>query len=309
MNDLNDLIYVAAVTQTGSLSAAARKLHVNHATVFRRIAQIETDLGVRLFERGSGRYVATAAGEELALAGAAIEQTAEHSLLKVAGLDLRPSGVVRITTTDSFATTLLNPIVALCRTRYPQITLHIGIDNNTLDLSKRDADIAVRPTRRPPEYLVGKCIAPLAFAVYGASDYLENTAANTLSEHQWICLGESQDRHRSVLWLQEIIPLEQVGYRVDGFASVAQACADGLGLAVLPCFLGDSLAPLRRFEEPLADLASELWILTHPDLRKTARIQTVFQLLHQELGKRSPALQGHQALAHPMACPAHGANE
>ena len=292
MNDLNDLVYVAAVTQLGSLTAAARKLHVNHATVFRRIAQIEADLGVRLFERASGRYVATAAGEELAAAGAAIEQTAEHSLLKVAGRDLRPSGVVRITTTDSFASTLLNPVLALCRVRYPQIALHIDIDNNMLDLSKRDADIAVRPTLRPPEYLVGKRIAPLAFAVYGAADYLQNTTASNLPEHQWIGLGESQERHRTLQWLQKTIPLELVGLRMDGFASVAQACADGLGLAVLPCFLGDSLAPLRRMQEPIPELASELWVLTHPDLRKTARIQTVFQFLHQELGKRSLALQG-----------------
>lgn len=294
MKDLNDLIYIAAVTQTGSLSAAARKLHVNHATVFRRIAQIEKTLGVRLFERVAGRHVATAAGEELAAAGAAIEKTAEHSILKVAGRDLRPSGVVRITTTDTFATTLLNPVLLLCRARHPEIALHIGIDNNMLDLSKRDADIAVRPTMRPPEYLVGKCIGPLAFAVYGSSDYLDNSPASALSEHQWIGLGESQERHRTLQWLQKIIPIEQVGYRIDGFASVAKACADGLGLAVLPCFLGDSLAPLRRIQGPLPDLASELWVLTHPDLRKTARIQTVFQFLHEELGKRSPALQGIQ---------------
>ncbi len=292
MTDLNDLIYVAAVTQTGSLSAAARQLNVNHSTVFRRIAQIEAGLGVRLFERDAGRYVATAAGEEVAAAGAAIAQTAERSLLKVAGRDLRPSGVVRITTTDSFATTLLTPVLALCRAQYPQIALQVGIDNNMLDLSKRDADIAVRPTRQPPDYLVGKRIAPLAFAVYGAKGYLKNTKASTLPEHQWICLGESQERHRSVQWLQKVVPLAQVGYRIDGFASVARACADGLGFAVLPCFIGDSLAPLRRVHEPIPDLASELWVLTHPDLRRTARIQTVLQFLYQELGKLSPALQG-----------------
>ena len=292
MKDLNDLIYVAAVTQTGSLSAAARKLHVNHATVFRRIAQIEKDLGVRLFERTAGRYVATPAGEELAAAGAAMEQTAERSLLKVAGRDLRPSGVVRITTTDSFATTLLNPVLALCRVRYPHIALHIGIDNNMLDLSKRDADIAVRPTLRPPAYLIGKRIAPLAFTVYGAAHYLENSTATALSEHHWIGLGESQERHRSLLWLQKTIPLDQVGYRIDGFANIARACADGLGLAVLPCFLGDSVASLRRVHEPIPDLASELWVLTHPDLRETARIKTVFQILHQELGKWTRELQG-----------------
>ncbi len=292
MQDLNDLIYIASVTQTGSLSAAARELHVNHATVFRRVAQIEMALGVRLFERGSGRYVATPAGEELAAAGAAIAKTAERSLLKVAGRDLRPSGVVRITTTDSLAMTLLNPVLALCRVRHPEISLHIGIDNHTLDLSKRDADIAVRPTLHPPEYLVGKCIAPLAFAVYGAVNYLANTTASALSEHQWVGLGDSQERHRSLLWLQKVIPLEQVGYRTDGFASVARACAEGLGLAVLPCFLADSLAPLRRIQEPIPDLASKLWVLTHPDLRKTVRIQTVFQLLHRELGKHARALQG-----------------
>lgn len=291
-HDLNDLIYVAAVTQTGSLSAAARKLHVNHATVFRRIAQMEAALGVRLFERGAGRYVATPAGEELAAAGAAMEQTAERSLLKVVGRDLRPSGVVRITTTDSIASALLNPVLSLCRARHPQIALHIGIDNTTLDLTKRDADIAVRPTLNPPEYLVGKCIGPLAFAVYGSLDYLENNTASDLREHQWIGLGESQERHRSFQWLLKIIPLEQIGCRIDGFSSVARACADGLGLAVLPCFLGDDLAPLRRMQEPIPSLASELWVLTHPELRKTARIQTVFQFLHQELGKQSLALQG-----------------
>jgi DNA-binding transcriptional LysR family regulator len=296
MKDLNDLIYVAAVTQTGSLSAAARKLHVNHATVFRRIAQIETDLGVRLFERGAGRYVATAAGEELAAAGAAIEQTAEHSLLKVAGRDLRPSGVVRITTTDSVATGLLNPVLALCRARYPQIALHIVIDNAMLDLAKRDADIAVRPTRQPPDYLVGKRIAPLAFAVYGSVHYLDHTTGCALSEHAWIALGESQQRHRSLAWLQKTIALDQVGYRIDGFANIARACAQGLGLAVLPCFLGDSNAQLRRAEQPVPELASELWVLTHPDLRATARVKSVFQILHQELSKCAPLLQGEQKI-------------
>ena len=292
MNDLNDLIYVAAVTQAGSLSAAARKLQVNHATVFRRIAQIEKDLGVRLFDREAGRYVATAAGDELAAAGTAIEHTAQRTLLKVAGRDLRPSGVVRITTTDSVAAALLNPVLAVCRARYPKIALYIGIDNHTLDLSKRDADIALRPTLQPPEYLIGKRIAPLAFAVYGALHYLAHSSAKALPEHQWIALGESQERHRSLQWLQKIIPLDQVGCRVEGFASVARACADGLGLAVLPCFLGDSIAQLKRLQEPVPDLASELWLLTHPDLRNTARIKTVFQILHQELGQRSHALQG-----------------
>lgn len=294
MTDLNDLLYVAAVAQSGSLAAAARALHVNHATVFRRIAQVEKELGVRLFERSGGRYVATAAGEELAQAGAAVQRTAEQSLRHVAGRDLRPSGMVRITTTDSIATSLLNPVVAICRAQHPQITLQIDIHNTMRDLAKRDADIAVRTVQKPPEYLVGKCVSSLAFAVYGQANYLDNSVASELVDHPWIALGESYERHPSLKWLQKLVTLEQVGLRVDGFAGVARACVDGLGLAVLPCFLGDSAPQLRRLQDSPPDLATELWVLTHPDLHKTARVKAIFQILHHELTQRASLLQGVQ---------------
>ena len=292
MTDLNDLLYVATVAQTGSLAAAARALSVNHATVFRRIAHVEKELGVRLFERSGGRYVATAAGEELALTGAAVQRTAEQSLLKVAGRDLRPSGMVRITTTDSIATTLLNPVVAICRARHPQISLQIDIHNTMRDLTKRDADIAVRTVMKPPEYLVGKCVSALAFAVYGQANYLDKSAASELAAHHWIALGESYERHPSLKWLQKFVPLEQVGLRIDGFVGVARACVDGLGLAVLPCFLGDSAPQLRRVQDSAQDLATELWVLTHPDLHKTTRVKAIFQILHHELAQLGSLLQG-----------------
>lgn len=292
MSDLNDLLYIAAISDTGSLSAAARKLNVNHSTVFRRLAKLEQSLGVRLFERANGRYIATTAGEEIAATAVAIEQTAAQSLQKVSGRDLRPGGVVRITTTDSVASALLNPILQTCRTLYPHITLHISIDNHMFDLAKRDADIAVRPTLRPPEHLVGKRISTLAFAVYAAKEYLNTTQAVELAEHQWIALGESQERHRTLQWLQTILPLEQVGCRIDGFANIARACQDGLGLAVLPCFIGDGIAQLQRIQKPTPTLGSELWLLTHPDLRHTARVKAVYQTLQQELTKLAPRMRG-----------------
>ncbi len=294
MNDLNDLIYVATVAKTGTLSGAARELQVNHATVFRRIAEFEKDMGVRLFERTTGRYVATAAGEELAIAGTQMALTAERSLIKVAGRDLRPSGLVRITTTDSVALKLLNPILKECRARYPEITLEIGIDNKMADLAKRDADIAVRPTLKPPDYLVGKSIGMLSFSIYGSIDYLMMTGVKPLAEHTWIALDDTQERHRSLVWLQKITALEQVAYRMHGFSSVASACEDGLGLAVLPCFVGDNAPSLQRLQKPVPELASELWVLTHPDLIKAARIKAVFQVFQQELIKLKNSLQGTQ---------------
>jgi DNA-binding transcriptional LysR family regulator len=290
--DLNLLQYVAAVKRTGSLSGAARELAVNHATVFRRITQFEKDLGVRLFEREGGRYLPTPAGEELAAIGASMRSMAEQCLLKVAGRDLRPSGVVRITTTDSIATTLLGPILGVCRERYPLISLHLTIDNAMLNLSKRDADIALRASRNPPDYLVGKRIASLALAVYGSESYLATHNSEDLGQHEWIALGESHERHRTLRWLEKIKPLDQVACRFDGFTNIAQACANGLGLALLPCFLGDTTASLRRVVPPAPELASELWLLTHPDLRATYRIKAIVQTLQRELSVRTRLIEG-----------------
>ncbi|MDK2125963.1 LysR family transcriptional regulator [Parachitinimonas caeni] len=292
INDLNDLRYVEAVVQAGSLSGAARKLGVNHATVFRRINQLEAELGVRLFERDDGRYQATAAGEELAQAGTLISEAAAQALLKVAGRDLRPSGSVRITTTDSLARGLLNPILVQCRLQYPQIQLQLHIDNAMANLSKRDADIAIRPAPSPPEHLIGKCIGELAFAVYGARPYLAQCPDTPFAQHAWIALDDSHGRHRTLRWLEQMVALDSVGYRINSFGGIRDACSAGLGLAVLPCFLAEAEAGLQRVGAPLPDCMSELWLLTHPDLRDTLRVKVIYQLLLQALLQKRDILRG-----------------
>lgn len=291
MEDLNDLRLVALIAHTGSLSGAAKRLGVNHATVFRRIAQLEDRVGVRLFERSAGRYHPTPAGDELARAGALMDDTATQALLHVAGQDLRPSGTVRISTTDSVALALLYPALALCRAQYPRITLTVSVDNDTVNLSKRDADIAVRPTSRPPEHLIGKRIAPLHFGIYAAKRYLKAARKLTaLSDHEWIALDDSQSGHRTLRWLEGIKPLADVGLRTNSFGAIRQACVDGLGLALLPCFMAHTAPTLQAVGDPVPACATELWLLTHPDLRDTTRVKVVFQLLHAELEK---AMQEH----------------
>lgn len=286
MEDLNDLRLVALIAQTGSLSGAAKRLGVNHATVFRRIAQLEGRLAVRLFERASGRYHATPAGDELARAGALMDDTATQALLRVAGQDLRPSGAVRISTTDSLGLTLLYPILAQCRAQYPLITLTVSVDNHAANLSRRDADIAVRPTNHPPEHLIGKRVAPLHFRVYGAKHYLKCTRKLApLSAHEWIALDDSQSGHRTLRWLESFKPLAEVGLRASSFGGIRQACVDGLGLAVLPSFMGDTTPALQAIGEPVPECATDLWLLTHPDLRNTTRVKVVYHLLQAELSK------------------------
>ena len=293
INDLNDLRFVAAIAEMGSLSGAARRLGVNHATAFRRLDKLEANLGVRLFERRAGRYAATESGEELARAGAAIEREAAESLSKVAGRDLRPSGVVRITTTESIGNRFLGPIARACRERYPDITLHVTTANEVHSLSRRDADIALRASTRPPEDLIGKRIATLAHAVYGAKRYLRRTRqVQDLRDHDWIALDDSMSRQVSLKWLAKISPLERAVLRTNSFVGVQGACVEGLGLAVLPCFMGDSQASLERVTETLDECKNELWILMHLDLRDTVRVKTVYQVMLEEVGKASSLLGG-----------------
>ncbi len=285
IDDLNDLRFIAAISSTGSLSGAARQLGVNHATVFRRVVAIEARLGVRLFEREGGHYTPTEAGEELARAGAAMEETALVSLRKVAGQDLRPNGVVRIATTDSVAQYLLPPMLQACRSHFPDIQLELAIANDMANLSRRDADIAVRPSALPPDELVGRKIGTLAFAVYQLAGS-DNEA--------WIA---REGGHGKIgQWMRTYTEAATIGLQINTFSGVCAACVAGLGQAILPCFVGDAQAALVRKTPVLAGCSSELWLLTHPDIKKTARVNAIWQILQKELEGAAALLAGDCAL-------------
>ncbi len=280
-DDFNDLRYIAAISSTGSLSGAARKLGVNHATVFRRVVGLEAKLGVRLFERDGGHYSPTEAGEELARAGALMEEAANAALRRVAGQDLRPAGTVRIATTDSIAQYLLPSMLQACRSQYPEILLELAIANDMANLSKRDADIAVRPSAMPPDELVGRKIGPLAFAVYNLKG-----SANA----NWIT---REGGHGKIAqWMRTYTNDTAPGLQINTYSGVCAASLAGLGQAVLPCFIGDTQAALERKTPVLAGYSSELWLLTHPDLKKTARVKAVWQILQQLLDGAGPLLAG-----------------
>jgi DNA-binding transcriptional LysR family regulator len=281
LDDLNDLRFIAAISSTGSLSGAARLLGVNHATVFRRVVAIETRLGVRLFERDGGHYTPTDAGEELARAGAAMEETALVSLRKVAGQDLRPKGVVRIATTDSVAQYLLPPMLQVCRRQFPEIQLELAIANDMANLSRRDADIAVRPSAQPPDELVGRKVGPLAFAVY------QLAGSNSTD---WVA---REGGHGKIgQWMRTYTDQATLGLQINTYSGVCAACLAGLGQAVLPCFIGDTQAALVRQTPVLAGCSSELWLLTHPDVKKTARVSAIWTILQTELDGAAALLAG-----------------
>lgn len=166
--DWDDLRFAHAVASAGSLAAGARQLGVNHTTVMRRIASLESRLGVRLFERLPSGYALTPRGEELVEAARAIGETVVALERRLQGADLAVSGPVRITTTDTLMASLLPAIVLGLKATHPALQIEITCTNQFLNLSKREADVAIRPADDPPPGLFGRRIASVGFAVYGA---------------------------------------------------------------------------------------------------------------------------------------------
>jgi len=294
MNESNlpwdDLRTVLAIADAASLAGAARALRVSHATAFRRLGAIEARLGTRLFERSRGGYTPTAAGEDVAAAARRIEVEVAGVERRVVGRDLQPSGTLRVTTTDTLLLGLLSPILAAFRQDHPEITLEIAVSNAQLNLSRRDADVAVRPTPAPAENLVGRRAGTIAQAVYGPKGAA--SAQPDPDSAQWIGPDETLWYRQLEDWMKRRGHDERCRYRVDSLAGIHAAVRAGAGLAVLPCYLGDADPELVRIGSPLEDLSIDLWLLTHPDLRSVARIRAFTAFVGDALRERSAALAG-----------------
>jgi len=285
-----DLRTLLAIAREGSLAGAARRLRVNHSTVFRRLGAIEARLGARLFERQGGSYVTTAAGEDLLRTAERVEAEVEALERRLSGQDLRLTGSLRLTAPDDIVEVLVMPLLAEFRQRYPEITVELVVDNRMLNLTRREADIALRPTRHPPETLAGRRVAGLASAVYAATGSAADEAQ--AGDLRWVAWEEGAGPPQAAQWLADHVDRHAVAYRSNSMLNQASAARAGLGRALLPCFLGDSIAGLRRVAGPLPELSTELWLLTHPDLQRTARIRALLDLLFDALYQRRAALEG-----------------
>jgi DNA-binding transcriptional LysR family regulator len=297
----DDLRIVLAVFREGTLSGAARRLGVTHSTVFRRLGAIEEQMGARLFERFRDGYVPTPAGETAAKAAARLEDEVLTLERRLAGQDQKPSGIVRITTTDTLGTILMRHLPAM-RAVHPEIQFEIAISNSMANLTRREAEIAIRPTPEPPEILVGRRIADIAHAIYGLRAYLSRHEDKGLSAHDWIALDDSLASTVIGRWIRENLRGAHITCRVDALPALRDAALAGLGLALLPCYLGDPASGLRRLTpKTLAEPRSALWLLTHEDLRRTARIRATLDFLAKALASERALLEGKRSNAAPHA--------
>ena len=290
----DDFRLVRAIAETGSLAGAAEQLAVNHSTVFRRLGTLEQQLGARLFERARAGYVPTPMGEEMVRLA---EHMADEVLAverRITGQDLRPSGELRVTTNDTLLVHMLTPIFASFRAAYPEIRLDVVISNQSLSLSKRDADVAIRASDRPGDTLVGRRMASIAWGIYGSAmqDISGPLDPADLRRHDWIGFSDNLGAIKPAKWLRERVGEEKIINRVNTVLGLAEAAAAGIGLALLPCFIAAVTPGLVQLMGRQSELESGLWLLTHPDIKATARVRTFMEHAGREIGKLRGRIEG-----------------
>ena len=291
----DDFRLIKAIAEARSLPAAAELIGLNHSTVFRRLGQIEENLGTRLFERHRSGYVPTPAGEEMAVLAERLETDIAGFTRRLAGREILPAGELRVTTNDSLLVELLTPLFAAFMKQCPDIKLDVLLGNQALNLSKRDADVAIRATDNPPENLVGRRVAQIGWALYGrAMDFPEGAPADTseLTQQRWISLGDQFSNFKVVQYRQKHIPADQTVYKLNTVLGLAEAVEAGIGIGFLPCFIADKRPALVRLAQPQTGYAADLWLLTHPDLRHSPRVRLFLDFMAQELAKLRPLMEG-----------------
>jgi DNA-binding transcriptional LysR family regulator len=286
---------VKAVADARSLVGAAQSLGLNHSTVFRRLASIEGTVGARLFERSRGGYQATAAGEEMIHLATRMGESILDFERRVAGRDVKPTGELHVSTVDSVAVYLLPPILARFRSINPGVQLDLALGQENLNMSRRDADVAIRATAKPPETLVGRRICALRWGVYCAADFANEWGQRLFEDAPWIGFGESFGSSAAKQWIDANIGPRRQSLKVNSAVVVADVLKTGLGAALLPCFVGDRLPGVVRRGDLLPDIFGDVWILTHADLRFSPRVRAFMDFVGNELAKQRPLIEGLEA--------------
>lgn len=279
--DWDDLRYFLAVDANGSVASAARALHATHSTVLRRLAGLEKKLGARLFERQPRGYVMTRAGQQLRDRLRGVSEQIEGAQRQLSGLDLRPVGELRVTSTDTLVHGLLMPHFAEFRALHPGIRLQIVINNAFLSLTKREADVAIRPSSRPPENLVGRRVGRIQTALYAARTRWRRGVKP--EEVDWVVPDETLSHLAQFKWASRHVPAQRIAASADSLLGMASAVRAGLGVGMLLTLLGDEDDQLVRIAEPEPSLDTDVWILTHPDLKQMPRIRLFMDFMHKRL--------------------------
>ena len=281
----DNLRYVLVVAKKGSVAAAARELGVNRSTVLRRIDSFQKEIGCRIFERSKSGYALTIEAEKIIDAANEVESVIFNIQRQIEGNELRLEGELRVTTTDTLMVSKIGPHLADFHRKYPHITVTVSVTNSVLDLTRRDADVAIRPTKEPAPPLIGHRVAEVRFGVYASPDYLNSVGRLNLADHHWIGFDTNLQSTMPARWLEERFPDAKVCFKSDTFVGLRVAAEHGMGLALLPHYLGDASSQLTCLAAPTEELNMGLWLLTHPDLKQSARVSAFLEHFAEALAE------------------------
>jgi DNA-binding transcriptional LysR family regulator len=297
LNKLNwdDLRVVLAVAGNGTLSGAARQLAVRHSTVLRRIDALEDALQVRLFERLRSGYLLTDAGETLRQAAEQCEPLIVEAERRITGGDTHLRGNLRVTTGPFVAQHLLAvPLAKFC-TAHPDIEIEMRATLDHIDLSQREADVALRVASEVPDYLVGRKLGLLRFRVYGWQDapFMAGRTRRSrmlpvktlIQDYPWISLERDVMERPSNRWLNTHLPASSVAIRTDHFPGALALLKTGIGVALMPDFIAQDVPGLVALSATIDELTTPLWVLIHPDLRQNARVRAFMQMVGDALAE------------------------
>lgn len=287
--DWNDIPVLLALERHGTLAAAARALAVNPTTVSRRLQAAERALQARLFLRDSGRYRPTPAGEVLLQRAAALQGDVQGMLLAAREEAQSVAGSVRLTSVEFLLAHWLIPQLPELAARHPQLDLQLLGDNRDLSFTRHEADLALRLARPQQDAaLVMRKVGELGYAVYGAERFAA-VRAEDWRGLPWLGYADSLAQLPEARWLQRLDPQGGLRLRVTAVTSLQRACQAGLGLALLPCLVGE-VPGLFRLSG--VELSRELWLLCHRDLRQTLRFRAVADWLAERAAADASRLAG-----------------
>jgi len=287
----DDLKYFLTVCQTGSIRSAAIELDVNHATVSRRVKGFEKSLGEQLFERTPKGYVRTELGDEIYSEAVHLQERLNTVERRAVGKSNNLSGEIRVTLPDLLAQNLLMPGFADFCELYPQIQLEIIDSTKVFNLTNREADVAFRLCDEPADYLVGRQLAEIHRACYMARKLLPNLKnKGWLEKQSW--LGWSSKLRRPIGKIARDYPRFNSKHKIISGQLQTQACINGMGIAILPCFWADQNPELVRIPPYTTEAKYKLWVLYHPDLRNNAKIQTFVRFMTKHVQDKLAMTRG-----------------
>jgi DNA-binding transcriptional LysR family regulator len=297
MFEWGDLRYFLAVARHGSTLAASRALGTSQSTVQRRLAALERALGRKLVERQASGYRLTEFGRQMLPHAERIEQAflgfAQHKNT----IERGEVGVVRLTCPEPIMTRLIAfKFLDRFHARHPKFRVEFVMSDKYLDVSKGEADVALRSGDTDDAVLVGRKVADSLWAVYASRSYIERhgqpASVDDLKQHLLLGFDETMSGHRASTWLAEIAPQAKLAARVSSVLGLVAAAKSGLGVAPLPTALGDAEPELVQVLGPVRALQRSWRLLTHPDLRATPRVSAFFDFVRDELPTLRPILTG-----------------